>query len=441
MRTPRPHRYRALFYYGLLALPLAFAALPVYVHAPKFYAGQRGIDLAVLGILLLLVRGMDAVLDPWIGGFCDLWNRTPASRPRIMAAAFLPLALGFLGLFHPPHWGGVMILFWFCACLIVIYLAFSTITIAYGALGNDIATNAHERTRVAAWREGLGLLGVLCAAALPSLLTQHWGEEKGFFYFSLIFMALLAITGSITYFWSPRPGGVTGPGEEGRTALHPYRMILECGRIAEFRTLAIIYLIYGTASAIPATLVLFYIEDVLRAPEWSGAFLAVYFLSGAAALPLWGALSRRYGKVQTWAVAMAFSMAAFIGAYWLEAGDVAAYCVVCVLSGACLGANLTLPVSLLGDMIAARSLAHRTASFFGIWNFLGKACLAFAAGTALPLLDHAGYVTGGAHSAMTLHALSALYALLPCGLICIAATLLWRARHRFPPTLFDGVAP
>lgn len=25
--------------YGLLGLPLAFAALPVYVYAPKFYAG------------------------------------------------------------------------------------------------------------------------------------------------------------------------------------------------------------------------------------------------------------------------------------------------------------------------------------------------------------------------------------------------------------------
>jgi hypothetical protein len=43
----------------------------------------------------------------------------------------------------------------------------------------------------------------------------------------------------------------------------------------------------GIAAALPATLVLFYVADVLQAEAWSGAFLALYFVSGVAFLPLW----------------------------------------------------------------------------------------------------------------------------------------------------------
>src|SRR5574343_232380 len=36
--------------YGTLGLPLAFAALPIYVHIPHFYAKSTGLDRAVAGL-------------------------------------------------------------------------------------------------------------------------------------------------------------------------------------------------------------------------------------------------------------------------------------------------------------------------------------------------------------------------------------------------------
>ena len=42
--------------YGALGLPLAFAALPIYVHVPRFYADIAGMELAVLGTILLGAR-------------------------------------------------------------------------------------------------------------------------------------------------------------------------------------------------------------------------------------------------------------------------------------------------------------------------------------------------------------------------------------------------
>ena len=53
--------------YGFLGLPLAFVALPLYVLLPNHYAREFGVPLAALGTLLLAVRLLDAVMDPWLG--------------------------------------------------------------------------------------------------------------------------------------------------------------------------------------------------------------------------------------------------------------------------------------------------------------------------------------------------------------------------------------
>ena len=53
--------------YGLLGLPLAFAALPIYVHVPRYYAETAGLELALLGGILLGARLFDAGIDPWLG--------------------------------------------------------------------------------------------------------------------------------------------------------------------------------------------------------------------------------------------------------------------------------------------------------------------------------------------------------------------------------------
>ena len=61
--------------YGLLGLPLAFLALPLYVSLPAYYAREHGLALASLGALLLAARAADALLDPLIGRLSDGWLR------------------------------------------------------------------------------------------------------------------------------------------------------------------------------------------------------------------------------------------------------------------------------------------------------------------------------------------------------------------------------
>ena len=57
--------------YGLLALPLAFVALPMYVNLPHFYATQFAVPLTSLGAVLLFSRLIDALVDPMLGRLSD----------------------------------------------------------------------------------------------------------------------------------------------------------------------------------------------------------------------------------------------------------------------------------------------------------------------------------------------------------------------------------
>jgi Na+/melibiose symporter-like transporter len=192
------------------------------------------------------------------------------------------------------------------------------------------------------------------------------------------------------------------------------------------------YLLNGVAAALPATLVIFFIDDVLKLAAHSGLFLVIYFLSGALGLPLWVRLAKRIGTLDAWLVSMGLSIAAFIGAFWLGEGDLAGYALVCAASGLALGADLALPPALVADLID-RDPTPQPGAYYGLMSFFAKLTLALAAGLALPLLDLWGYAPGGGN----LFALSATYALLPIVMKIGALVWFWRAR----PIAHPGVVP
>lgn len=416
-----------LLAYSLTAIPLAMAALPLYVHVPKFYASTLGVNLAAIGVLLLAARALDAIQDPLLGYWSD---KVAARYPRkgrlglVLVCAPL-LAMGIVGLFMPPELGVTAMTYWLIAMLVVVYAAFSAMQISYQASGAEIATHPYERTRVTAWREGFGLAGVFLAAALPQYLSDTYGARAGFAYFAWIIVPVLLACAAITYFFAPPPLIAHNTASGG--ALHTMMKPLHNAR---FKKLLWIFVFNGIAASIPATLVLFFIEDVIRAPQMTAAFLIAYFAAGAMGMPLWVWLSGRYGKGRAWLIGMVVSIVAFVWAFLLGAGDTSAFMLICVLSGLGLGADLALPPSLLADVIdddEVRGLARNEGAYFGLWNLVTKMNLALAAGIALPLLAWLGYQPGVTSSAEAARQLAALYALLPCALKAIAVVALIRS--------------
>lgn len=402
--------------YGALGLPLAFAALPIYVHVPRLYADALGLSLATVGLVLLSVRILDALTDPLIGWLCD----RVAGRRALVLAALPLLGFGMVGLLAPPSGAGAL---WLAVLVSLVSLAYSLASIAYNAWGAELAPTRDLRTRVVASREAFALSGVVLASALPGLLAGHGDEAAGLARMGWVFIPVLLLFAGWTLLAAP-PAPARAASRQ--TLLPGLVGALGC---PPFARLLAVFAANGIAAAIPSATVLFFVADVLQAADLAGLFLALYFIAAAASLPLWAALSRRIGKLRAWLLGMVLAVLVFAWAAMLGAGASGAFAVICILAGAALGADLALPASLLADLLARQADPGeaRAGAWFGWWNFVTKANLALAAGLALPLLGWFGYAPG-TRDPQALTALAAVYALVPVLLKLGAIFLLWRWR-------------
>lgn len=420
-----------LFGYAAPALPLAMGGLPLYVHAPKFYADTTGMSLAVMGLVLLLARLFDAFTDPLIGLLSDRGNPHLRRLAIVMAAPLF--GLGMLLLFHPDWRGGLPLALWLGLSLFVTYLAFSLMSVNHTALGAEISRDYTGRSRVAAVREGIGLVGVLLGAAVPSWLMATRGEAAGLSLFSWLFFPAVLLSAALLWRYSPVVGQLARTTQPAawRTRLAS----LAANR--PMRWLIAVFTLQGIAFGITSTLVLFFVADVLGAAHWAGLFLTVYFITGAAALPLWLRLAARIGKRHAWLASMGGTVGVFLWAYFLGPGDILQFALVCAGAGVFLGATLALAPSMLADVMdhdLAAAAGEREGLYSGIWGLAAKLNLALAAGLVLPLLQWLGYQPGVTSAQGS--ALSFMYTLLPCVFTLAAAAVLWRS-----PLDQSGVQP
>ncbi len=399
-----------LLSYGLLGLPLAFVAMPLYVHLPHVYATQHGMALSTLGSLLLLARLLDAVIDPLLGRWGDrLYARSPRLTLTAGAAAAACLLIGMVLLFFPP-WRPADSPASVLAVLMLTYLGYSLLSIVHQSWGARLGGDETQRARIVAWREGFGLAGVLTASALPAWLG--WSE-----WIAVFGLTLVVGWWGLSRCPAPAPTAVTAsPARD--TLFLPWRH-------AAWRWLMAVFVLSGLSSALPATLVLFFVQDRLQAPALQPLYLVTYFLAAAASLPLWMAMVRRWGLMRAWLTGMLLAVVVFVWTAGLSAGDVWAFGWVCALSGLALGADLALPGALLAGMVMQQGHSgQHEGAYFGWWNLASKLNLALAAGLALPLLERLGYQPGTT-SAQGLQALTLSYAVLPCLLKLLAAGVLY----------------
>lgn len=392
--------------YALFGAVLAAAGLPIYIHAPKFYVDEYGVSLAALGAVLFGLRLFDVVQDPVLGWLSE---RTRKTRSAAVALALAVLAASMVGLFAvtPP----VAPLLWFALTLTGLFSAFSFLTITFYAEGVEKGAQIEGgHVRLAAWRETGALLGVSLAAMAPTLLGAAMGHP--FAGFAAGFAALVIVAGyAMRREWGLSSRTEPGPG------------IATVLADPVSRRLLLLALVNAMPVAVSSTLFLFFVEARLAAPGWEGPLLLLFFLAAAASAPLWGLAAGRIGARRALLAAMALAIVSFGFAVTLGAGDTLAFAVICLASGAALGADMTLLPALFSRRLAR--IAPDAGQAFGLWAFVTKFTLAFAAVTLLPVLEAAGFRSGATDLPdEALRTLTLLYAALPCALKLIAVALL-----------------
>ncbi|WP_126976017.1 MFS transporter [Frigidibacter oleivorans] len=404
---------------GLFALTFACAGLPLYIHLPAFAAAELGLPLATVGTILIAIRILDFLQDPALGWVTDRWHRR---RGALAALALLLLGGGIAGVFAlPPDPAAGPVVPRLVLALVMVFTGYSLGSILFYGESARLAGSgsAAAQYRLAAWREGGALAGVILAAAAPALLAAVAGGS-GYAAFGWTVAALAAVTLATTGALWRQPG----------LPERRFRIGDLAGSGAGW--LVGLALVNTLPVALTSTLFLFFVEDRLRLPGLAGPFLILFFLAAGLSVPGWSALARRFGARRVLAGAMLMSVLAFAGTALLPPGAALPFALICLASGATVGADMVILPALFATRLAAAGVQAGTA--FGIWSFAGKLALALAAAIALPMLDRAGFVPGGANDPGALRALTFGYAILPCLLKAATVALILT----LPRRLFAG---
>lgn len=382
---------------SLYAVMLAATGIPLYIHLPQFASVNLGISLASVGVMLLVIRLVDLVQDPFIGWAIDRW---PGAQMGFAMAAAAGLAVGFPLLFalEPgPHVTAKL-----AAILVLLFSAYSLGSILLYGRSATLAKkpDAEELLTLAGWREGGMLAGVILAAMAPAVFAGLGAAGQGYPAFG-VFLGLLAVVAAALSYPMWRRKAIVGQAVS----------LAGLGQAGALRLLALA-LVNSLPVAITSTLFLFFVEDRLRLPGWAGPLLALFFLSAGVSVPLWTRVSQRIGPKATLLISMPLAIASFGWAAFLAPGDLVGFAVICVAAGAALGSDTVLLPAMFSVALTRSGLKASLA--FGIWAFAGKLGLALAAFLVMPLLQWQGFVPGQVNSEDALDTLNIAYAVIPC---------------------------
>jgi GPH family glycoside/pentoside/hexuronide:cation symporter len=422
-------RFGQLVAYSTLQLPLAMAALPVVLNVSHFYGEVLKVPLGIMGVIFIVARVVDAIQDPVIGLLSDRFTRRGTRGRLLFVALMLPFLMGgFYMLFDPPnalHGDPTWMAIWLMAALLLVHLGYSGVSISYHAHGAELSDDYNERTKVTVGREVFGLTGMTAAVVLPTLLTKEFGPEAGYVALGILFLPIALIFAAPTLLRGP-------------PSVHPPVIHEENAFIAFFaplknplfRRLLLIFIVNGAALGVAVTVMLFYVAHVLKGSTLqAGMILLVYFISGAASVPLWLILSRRTSKATAWFIGMLLTIVSMTVAVFIGPGDIYWFLALSVFTGMGIGADYGLPPSILADVINAKEggdTRGKTGTYFGLWALSTKLATAIGAAGSLPVAAMLGF--NPARGEYSTFALIVAYIALPVIIKLIAALLIWFIR-------------
>ena len=429
--------------YGGMTIPLAFAGLPVAIYLGPYYAGDLGVSLTWVGLILMLARVTDVVTDPLIGRWSD-HTRTRFGRRKPWIAAGVPvMMLAACFLFLPqelPDWvqpfatgsnGG----WWLLGSVILFYLGWTMITIAYAAWGTELTDDYDERSRVSGAREIGATVGLVLAAAAGVVFAEMAPDQSparaSIAGLALAFLIALPIMTILLFRFVREPAPETNHQVSLREGLP---LIL---RNRPFLRLAGALFLGALGTSMNGACVILFYEHVLDLKAETPTLLAIYLAFGIIGAPFWIWLGGRISKHRAMVVATLFLAVVFVWVPFLGPDDKPFVYAVAILTGLCLAATPLLTASMMADIIdfdELQSGEQRTGLFVAFYNMAKKMADALGIGIALPLVELFGFRATESNDEGGLLALTVFYCMVPIALWLLAAATLWhfpitRERH------------
>ena len=411
--------------YSFPALAISIPTIPLYLYLPTFYGVTLELGLAATGFALLTARVFDTITDPIVGIISDRFPIKRNYRKPWIAVGSIIAAIGLYQLLNPPNDAGIIYLICWS---IILYLGWTFVAVPYLTWGAELSTDYNERTSITTSRETAGILGILtCGVIFTFSANLNFSEIDTIGIIGWATIGLGAI--SIPYMLKKVPDAGLVRLKKGKNTNRSFlRSVLQLTQNRLFVRLLAAWFLNGIANGIPSVLFFLYLDKVLGVNETQRAVLIlIYFSTAVAAMPAWLSLSKVFNKHRVWCYAMILAIGAFSLVPFLPEGAFYLFSIICILTGVCLGADLSIPPSIQADVLdydKLKTRSQRAGLLFSLWGMATKLALACSVGLAFPLLDWLGFEPDMPDDSGR-QALVFLYALLPVGFKCITVLAIW----------------
>ncbi len=141
-----------------------------------FYTDVFGINPAAVGILMLIARFSDGIIDIAMGVICDRTNSKYGKfRPWILWTA-IPLGITLSMLFTTPNFGPTGKIIYAYATYLLFFLIYTANNIPYGALMAVMSGDDKERTSLGSYRMVGAFTGGMVVQGALLFLVVHFGN-------------------------------------------------------------------------------------------------------------------------------------------------------------------------------------------------------------------------------------------------------------------------
>lgn len=409
--------------FSAIAVPVAAANLPIAVYLPPILARDFGLSLGVIGLIFLIGRLWDAVLDPLVGALSDRTRSRHGRRKPWIAAGGLVFGVFASLLFFPvaevtPAYLSIVLFFF--------YLGWTAIQIPFLAWSGEISGQYHQRTRIATYQTVIGAAGLFVTLVLPTIVDQIRpgdGRLQMNLMGTLLIVTLLpGLFLSLTAFKEEPPRELPEPFSFRRSLHAVFANPLLLRVLASDFSVTL-------AQAIRSSLIVFFVAFYMGRPDWAAGLFLFQFVFGIFAGPIWLRVGLRFGKHRTAVAGELVQVAVNLSLLLVTPDRFGLLLALTVCQGLAQGSgNLMLRaiVADIADKHRLESGEDRTGLYYSVFSLAGKAAGAAAIGIALPLVAWLGFDPKGVNSPEALNGVLLVFALGPAIAHALSAALIAR---------------
>ena len=408
----------------------AFGTVPGLMLLP-YLTDTLGVAALVAGLIVLLPKAWDVVLNPIAGQISDRTSDPRGPRRPYLLRAGIPLAVAFALIFAAPSMGSkVLESLWVLVFFLAAASAYAFFQVPYVAMPAEITTSYDERTRLMTWRVAILAFTIMLAGATAPVIRDAVGGRNGYRVMGVV-MALIIVAGAVAAYAGTRRAPV-GEVQPGPGTLRDQLRIVAGAR--DFRLLLTTFVVQALATGCMLAGVDYLAEDVL---ERKGAttILFVCFVGPALLLtPLWARVGERIGKKAGYLASSVVLAAGALLAVTAQVAPAGLVFAAVALVGVGYAGCQVFPLAMLPDAAAVdarRTGSNRAGVYTGVWTAAETLGLALGPGLFALVLAIGGYQssTDGdvVQSDGTLTAITYGFSLLPALLVVLS--LWWLRRY------------